>query len=380
MCGSGPNDVYVVGASFADGDPSQGVIYRSSDGGETWQQQAGPFRDLYAIWGSGPGDIYAVGQAGAIYHTADSGETWRARSHLASAEILEAIWGASPRELYAVGWGGAVLRTRDAGETWRALRSHAGDQLEAIWGSGPGDIYAVGNNTSERVGVILRSGDGGETWAEKRSPHYKFYGVWGSGPGDVYIAATEGFANGVRGVVLRSQDGGKIWLRQALAEKGHILNAVWGSGPNDVYAAGWADSGGSGGELGSGVIYHSSDGGEAWRSRLLEGSGCLFAVWGSGPGDVYVAGQRGGIYHSADGGETWRRQESPTQRWLNGVGGVAGDIYAVGESGALMHTADAGETWRLVESGFGESLRDVWASAPGVVRAVGDNGAILRLR
>lgn len=53
--------VYAVGAG--------GVVLRS-DGGCAWNSEPTPTtNDLYGVWGSGLGDVYAVGAAGTILHT-----------------------------------------------------------------------------------------------------------------------------------------------------------------------------------------------------------------------------------------------------------------------------------------------------------------------
>src|SRR5262245_15083651 len=49
-------------------------------------------RGLIAVWGSGRGDVYAVGVYGTILHTADGGEAWEPR-HSGTTENLNAIWG-----------------------------------------------------------------------------------------------------------------------------------------------------------------------------------------------------------------------------------------------------------------------------------------------
>ena len=54
MWGSGPNDVFAVGAN--------GTILHSTNDGASWHAQtSGTTQTLYGVWGSGPNDVFAVG-------------------------------------------------------------------------------------------------------------------------------------------------------------------------------------------------------------------------------------------------------------------------------------------------------------------------------
>jgi hypothetical protein len=59
------------------------------------------------VWGSGPGDVYAAGYAGAMRHF--DGTTWKAVP-TGTAQSLRAVWGHGTSVLYIAGQGGAILR------------------------------------------------------------------------------------------------------------------------------------------------------------------------------------------------------------------------------------------------------------------------------
>jgi hypothetical protein len=68
-------------------------------------------RNIFRLWGSGPDDIYAVGNSNQILHSAGAG-----------------AW---------------TLQTSPPGAA-------QGGTFEDVWGSGPNDIYVVGNNIAHK--------------------------------------------------------------------------------------------------------------------------------------------------------------------------------------------------------------------------------------
>ena len=78
-----------------------------------WRAEHLATTPLSAIWGSGRGDVYAVGLAGTILHSAN-GETWSAQTSGVSVP-LEALWGSGNEDIYAVGYNGTILHSVDGG-------------------------------------------------------------------------------------------------------------------------------------------------------------------------------------------------------------------------------------------------------------------------
>jgi hypothetical protein len=101
-----------------------------------------------------------------------------------------------------------------------------------------------------------------------------------------------------------------------------------------------------------------------WRQAFNAADvGALSAVWGSGPGDVFVVGgtpQQGEVYHFD--GLNWRVMDVPAVPllvWVFGFG--PDDVFAVGEGGGVIHYD--GTSWRSLPSGTGEDLWGVWGWA-----------------
>lgn len=153
-----------------------------------------------------------------------------------------------------------------------------------------------------------------------------------------------------------------------------LLTAIWGSGPGDVYL------------VGSNVLAHSSGTG-VWTSLTADPKPAAFnyqTVWGSGPNDVYVGGDS--VWHSTDGGKSWIAPRWPVATvWglsATDLFGFTADAVAVNSTGgALYHSADGGSTWTLSLTGnagavWGTSAADLYcATHDGTLHHSSDDGA-----
>ncbi|KYF75341.1 hypothetical protein BE17_15695 [Sorangium cellulosum] len=243
LWGSGPSDVFALGGlSQRVFDRAYAVLHYD---GTSWTRMAlptdaDPTRGVRfgGVWGSGPSDVFVVGcespglgsMASGIVLRHD-GASWAPMTLPPGPDLatpcLHAVWGSGPDDVFAVGDGGAILRYD--GASWTPMVP-AGDLLEgsldAVWGSGPDDVFAVGGSTMVHYD--------GTSWAQVALPSdtrlpitLGFSAVWGSGPDDV-------FAVGDRTVVHYD---GASWTRvPSLLDAD--LEDVWGSGPDDVFVVG----------------------------------------------------------------------------------------------------------------------------------------------
>src|SRR5262249_8272312 len=94
-----------------------------------------------------------------------------------------------------------------------------------------------------------------------------------------------------------------------------------------------------------------------WKPVFSGVSTILFAVWGSGRSDVFVAGYGGTILHYD--GSRWLPLSSGTTAELSGVWGSGPrDVFAVGEMGTILHFD--GAAWRPMTSGTMAFLSGIW--------------------
>jgi photosystem II stability/assembly factor-like uncharacterized protein len=130
------------------------------------------------VWGSGPGNVVAVGTGGTVLHY--DGNTWTAMEQIYGAPYLSAVWGSGPEDIFAVGENGTVLHYN--GRSWQAMDNVPTDaHLSAVWGSGPGNVFAVGSG-----GMVLHYD--GQSWKAMKEIPIGAYasGAWESGPADIH--------------------------------------------------------------------------------------------------------------------------------------------------------------------------------------------------
>jgi hypothetical protein len=63
--------------------------------------------ELHSVWGTGPGDAWAVGDTGTILHW--DGGAWNP-SNSGTSNALLGVWGCGVNQLWTVGRGGTVLQ------------------------------------------------------------------------------------------------------------------------------------------------------------------------------------------------------------------------------------------------------------------------------
>ncbi|BCS35411.1 hypothetical protein TBR22_A46380 [Luteitalea sp. TBR-22] len=233
---SNPDVVYVaaVGPVFVDG-PQRGV-FRSKDGGKTWEKvlfindrtgvfslvfdPSNPDRMYAAAWRGQrkPWTIISGGPAAenGIYTSTDAGSTWTRTSQGLPTDLLGKIdidvSRANPRRLYAiveaVGDKAGLYRSDDAGATWAQVNKDSRLIARPFYytyvDADPknADVVWV-NNLS-----MWKSTDGGATFSSVATPHGDNHGMWiNPDDADLFIQSNDGGAN-------VSRDGGRTWTTQ----------------------------------------------------------------------------------------------------------------------------------------------------------------------
>ena len=199
-----PNVVYVAALGHAHGPNEQRGVFRSRDGGSTWDhvlfrsQDAGasdlsmdPFnpRVLYAsFWEArrGPHYLNSGGPGSGLFKTTDGGNTWTELSHNKNlpkgllGKIGVSASGAQRDRVYAIfeAEDGAVFRSDDGGETWERLCDNR-ELRERAWyyhhiiadPRDPETVWVLNTET-------WRSNDGGRTFSEFAIPHGDNHDLW----------------------------------------------------------------------------------------------------------------------------------------------------------------------------------------------------------
>jgi photosystem II stability/assembly factor-like uncharacterized protein len=188
-----------------------GGVFRSTDGGESWNAVNSGLTSLIvpalSIRPDTPTTIYAGTYGGGVFRSTDGGESWTAvNSGLTNLDVNAlSIRPDTPTTIYAGTYGGGVFRSTDGGESWNAVNSGLTnlDVLAlAIRPDTPTTIYA-----GTYSGDVFRSTDGGDTWTAINNGLTSFYvnalSIRPDTPTTIYA--------GTYGGVFRSTDGGNSW-------------------------------------------------------------------------------------------------------------------------------------------------------------------------
>jgi hypothetical protein len=93
-------------------------------------------KTLRAVWGTGPTDLWAVGDQAWHY----DGSGWTSRR----SGTYVALWGAGPGDLWLASDQRDLVRWN--GSTFTVLNVRPGANVRSLWGTGPADMWMVGDN------------------------------------------------------------------------------------------------------------------------------------------------------------------------------------------------------------------------------------------
>jgi len=327
---------------------------------------AASFLALFAIATKGQGVLQAgTGSGGAVYRSADGGSTWQlVNTGLTSQSVTAlAIDPVSSSTIYVsagtneISAKGGVFKTTDGGGSWRAINTgldpDATGSVLVIDPKTPTTIYLG----SDR-GVFKSSDAGGEWHAANAGLSYPIavnaLVIDPQTPTILYAATMSG--------VFKTADGGTGWRALDLGLGPYIGGriAIDVQNPNILYAAVLRTSWSIGG------LFKSTDGGEHWRPinpRLADVK--ALSIDARMPTTLYAGDLREGMFKSTDGGGHWHAINAglPTLR-INALmidPQMPSTLYAGFLGGGVFKSVDGGGNWQTSNAGLAD-LR-VWAMA-----------------
>lgn len=231
-----PSILYFAKCDF---DVSKGGIYKSTDGGATWNEVGNIDAPLaIRIDPRDPDHLYAGsgvrGNTMGFWESNDGGETWAKPAGWQSpGRFIDDVYeiavdpsnfdhilvsSHSPWDWNNVGAGAGILESLDGGDTWTA-HPPAGP-----WGMGHG-IWFLNNSQTWLLGTqdngYWRTTDAGASWQQVSTVHMAHGGgqVYITEAGVMYVSSADG--------TMRSTNGGASW---ALVGNSTFTTAVFGDG------------------------------------------------------------------------------------------------------------------------------------------------------
>ncbi len=295
---SDPNVIYVGtgeksirGVTTSQGDG----IYKSTDAGTTWAHIGLPKAGQIArikihptnpdiAYAAAQGQIWGPNKERGVYRTTDGGESWEQvlsvdaqtgatdlRMDPTNPRILyAAMWehGRKPWYVLSGGHAGGIFKSTDAGDNWEKLTDGLPELIGKIGvdvsASNPSRLYAI-VEAMPGEGGLYRSDDGGETWELKNGSRILWTRSWYY----MHIAAdpvNENIVYVLNAPFMKSIDGGVTFEKKTMPHGDHHDHWI---NPNNNENMINANDGGA-------TI--TFDGGESWSSILNQPTAQFYRV------------------------------------------------------------------------------------------------------
>lgn len=146
------------------GDVIDSLVFRTEDGGETWQRINVPTKkELIHADFNGKSHVWAVGDGGVILRSEDGGLNWQTQNSGTTNPLFNVDFR-NDEQGFVVGKSGIVLRTENGGATWQSIDTNFRDTFLRVDFTDDKNGWIVGYS-----GLILRSADRGKTWVRQES-------------------------------------------------------------------------------------------------------------------------------------------------------------------------------------------------------------------
>jgi hypothetical protein len=239
------------------------------DGSDWTNAYVAPDDSMTGIWGSGPSNIFTVGQNGDIARFDGSSWTTADVDPPSGATGYHAVFGIAADNVYAVGNGGLVEHFN--GSTWSFVTRTGTGNLRGVWGGvTTHDFYAVAD---DRTAYTQPEGGSWKSMGFSPSNTKGLHAVFAT-------AATNVWAGGDSGVVYRLSSGTTYTLPAATTGTLTNFHGTWNTSATDSYLVGDA-----------GTVLHFD--GTNWLQFEVPVTSAFRSIFGTAAQNVYVAGDNG---------------------------------------------------------------------------------------
>jgi photosystem II stability/assembly factor-like uncharacterized protein len=313
------DNIYIAG----NGNSYKPLIYRSSDGGQSWEIISPPVDSglVTSIHADNREGLYLRGPFG-IYRTIDTGRQWRRIFDGPTNDFKLDHRG----RLYAIVDSG-VAESTDRGDSWRLMFQNATD-------------VAFNSFAVDSSGTIVAPAGGGLFRRSREISSWKEItdGIYSSVRCITSDSTGRTFAGTTGAGLFYSDNGGEQWLRTGQAILPDTVSSILAF-PDGLVLAGTIRG-----------LYVSEDRGLTWQldsARVRLGEGWdreVQTLVGTSKGVIYSTDYYAWIHKSTDRGVTWKRYENDRPSIM----AVApnDDIYMDSFYGWIYRSTDGGVTWK----------------------------------
>jgi len=348
-------------------------VFISFDGSETWSNPLGPWGAVKSLAVDSTGVIFAgtrhdLADAGTIYRSGDGGASWDTLFAPGNTIHDLAMDPGSPEILYCAAGSyleGAegVYKTTDSGETWVPINNGIVDRMAHAVVVEPGNPSNAWAGVDGLGGIYITS-NGGASWEHSADGmrHTVIQALCFDSGGDLYAASGWGTYKDIP-CIFKSTDGGTNWMDLTILPSAEYMMSVWDlashpTNTGEVYTSGSYHTGDA---PANGIVYRTSDGGNSWDELWSPESLIVTSVALLEPASarernplVILAGVASsimdtmGVHRSTDAGATWEQ----TSGWDigNSVWSLTGhptspQTAAAATTWGVFLSTDSGSTW-----------------------------------
>lgn len=325
------------------------LLYRSEDGGETWQLLNFPKRNLSEVTCVlvDPSDShhYMAGiisaDGGGLFDSQDEGKTWTVVKGVENFGVRSLIAAPSKPTRFISGTMRGVMLSDDSGKTWNRISDPHTAEMQGITAvavdpQNPDIIYA---GTSH---LPWKTTDGGKTWQSIHngmiddSDVFSLY-VNGTNPQDIFASACSG--------IYTSANRGDMWKKLLgipnTSRRTHVIRQD-PANPNVIFAG--TTTG----------LFKSANSGTSWRTlNNAQVNSMVFDP--SQAGSIYMAMEYEGLGKTSNDGESIKLSNKGfVDRSISSVTRAGSKLIAVepqlGESSGVFVSNDRGDSWKQIDN------------------------------
>lgn len=320
---------------FASTEDSK--ILKTTNGGLTWTSSNILFR-VFSFFFIDADTIYAAGEQGKIYRTVDGGIKWTIVSPTSpfGGYLYRSIHFLNTNKGFVVGVSGQILTTSNAGATWQ---QHAVTHLEMTSFCFP--TKQVGYATD--WWSVYKTTDAGQTWqpanltlpnANSRITH-----SWFRNKDTGFVVSS----NPV--MFYKTYNGGQTWQAVYTLPSGYNYTRAMDFVNDTIGYLCMANSTAT-------QVFKTTNGGESWTNvgtYYIPFTKLEFVTGSTGYAVAYHD-----VYKTIDSAKTWQVIDRNNSDWVNGVHFVSPlKGYSYGDNGFVKKTVDGGQSWSKVNVPYG---------------------------